>query len=301
MDKPRTIAITGASGLIGRALCVVLGSRGHHIRALIRRPDASLASLPNVTAFTCDLPGRIDSVSLRGCDAVVHAAYVTRFRSITEAKETNEVGTRRIFEFSRKAGVPRFILISTTSAHAAARSYYGTSKFRMEQMLDPARDLIIRPGLVISPLDSGAGLLGRMARGEVGDRWNIPLFAGGRQPMQTIHIEDLSEGFRLAIESDATGALTLASPERMTTREFFALVAAKFGRRARFIPVPALPAIAALRLAERLHIALPVSSDNLLGLLHLPYWDTEPDLRRIGLKVRPLQESLAALSPNPAG
>lgn len=301
MDKLRTIAITGASGLIGRALCESLGSRGHSIRALIRRPDAALAALPNVATFTCDLPGRIDPVSLRGCDAVIHAAYVTRFRSVTEARETNEVGTRRIFEFSRKAGVPRFILVSTTSAHAAARSYYGTSKFRMEQMLDPARDLIIRPGLVISPLDNGGGgLLGRMARGKAGDRWTIPLFAGGRQPMQTIHIDDLCEGFRLAIESETTGALTLASPERGTTREFFAAVAAKFGRRPRFIPVPVLPAVVALRFAERLGIALPVSSDNLLGLLHLPYWDTEPDLRRIGLRVRPLQESLATLLTNQA-
>jgi nucleoside-diphosphate-sugar epimerase len=287
-----TIAITGASGLVGRALCTSLASRGHQIRALIRRPDASLGSIPNLTTHTCDLPGRIDAVALRGCDCIIHAAYVTRFRNLAEAREVNELGTRRLLEFSRKAGIPRFIFISSTSAHADARSYYGQSKHRLEGILDPARDLIIRPGLVLA---AQGGLFARLAAATTGKRWTIPLVAGGRQPMQTIHVEDLCEGVRLAVERKFTGALTLASPERLTTREFFAAVAERLKRTPRFINLPAAPMVAALRLAERLGINRPLSSENVLGLVGLRYWDTEPDLQRLGLTVRPLGLSLAAM------
>jgi nucleoside-diphosphate-sugar epimerase len=293
MNAPRTIAITGASGLVGRALCTSLASRGYQIRAFLRRPDASLASTPNITAHTCDLPGRVDAVALRGCDCIIHAAYITRFRSKAEAREVNELGTRRIFEFSRKAGVPRFILVSSTSAHAGAKSYYGQSKHRLEQLLDPGHDLIIRPGLVLA---SNGGLFGRIARHASAKRWTVPLFARGVQPMQAIHIDDLVEGFRLAIDQNVAGALTLAFPERLTTREFFSAVAERLDRPPRFVNLPVAPTLYALRLAERIGITLPVSSENVLGLLGLPYWDTEPDLRRIGLRVRPLREALAALT-----
>jgi hypothetical protein len=40
-----------------------------------------------------------------------------------------------------------------------------------------------------------------------------------------------------------------------------------------------------------------VSSENLLGLLSLRYWDSTDDLRRLDLTVRPLQETLAAMAP----
>ena len=251
--------------------------------------------MPSVTRHWCDLPDHIEDEALRGCDAVVHCAYVTRFRSMAEARRVNEEGTTRLLAHARDAGVSRFVFVSTTSAHADARSYYGQSKFRLESRLDPARDLVVRPGLVIS---RNGGLFQRMvgtrARGAPSS-WLVPLFDGGSQPMQTIFVDDLCEGVRLAIEQDVTGSLTLASPERMTVRDFFAAVAAFGNRRPRFVDMPAGFALAAFRLAELLRLPLPVSSENLLGLLSLRYWDSEPDLRRVGLEVRSLRETLAAL------
>ncbi len=289
--QPQTIAITGATGLIGRALCESLSRRGHHIRALARRGDDQLAALPHVKVYQFDLPHHIDDQSLRGCDAIIHAAYVTRYRSLEQARLINETGTQRLVEAARSAGVPRFIFVSSTSSHRDARSFYGQSKYRIEQSLNPDRDLVIRPGLVLS---SAGGLFVRMTSGNK-RQWFVPDFQGGRQPMQTIHIDDLCEGFGLAVEGKAVGALTLASPERTTAREFYTAVAERLAWRVRFIPIPVGAALVALRAAEALHIRLPVSSDNLLGLINIRYWDTEPDLRRIGLHVRPLRESLAAL------
>ena len=289
-----TIAITGASGLVGGALCEALSRRGHRVRALTRRPDARLSALANVSRFECDLPDRIDVESLRGCDAVVHCAYVTRFRSRREAVRVNEEGTARLLAAARAAGVPRFVFVSTTSAHADAASYYGQSKHRLEQLLDPARDLVVRPGLVVS---RQGGLFQRMAGGRPGTRWIVPLFDGGTQPMQTIDVNALCEGVARAVERDLRGSVVLASPERLTMREFFEAVAEFGHRRARFVDVPARLALTMFRAAEAVRLPLPVSSENLLGLLSLRYWESTDDLRRLGLDVRPLRETLATMAP----
>ena len=288
-----TIAITGASGLVGGALCEALARRGHRVRALTRRPDARLAALPDVSRFECDLPDRIDPASLRGCDAVVHCAYVTRFRSRREAVRVNEDGTARLLAAARSAAVSRFVFVSTTSAHADAASYYGQSKHRLEQLLDPARDLVVRPGLVVS---RKGGLFQRLAGGRQGAPWIVPLFDGGTQPMQTIDVRDVCEGVARAVERDLRGSVVLASPERLTMREFFEAVAAFGHRRLRCVDVPAPFALAMFRTAEAFRVPLPVSSENLLGLMSLRYWDSTEDLRRLDLDVRPLHETLAAMA-----
>jgi nucleoside-diphosphate-sugar epimerase len=287
-----TVAITGASGMIGRALCAHLGSRGFHVRALARRPDAALEVMPNVTTFRCELPDAIPREALAGCQALIHGAYVTRFRSIDEARRINETGTQRLLEASRGSGVPRFVFISSLSAHSAARSYYGQSKFRLESLLDPQRDLAIRPGLVLA--DSG-GLFGRL-RGRPGRTMIVPLFGDGRQPVQTIHIDDLCQGFLLVLRQGCAGTLTLAEPNATPMREFLALVAARLQNRIRFVRAPIRPSLTALRLCERLGLRLPVSSENLLGLLSAVPVNPTPDLQRLGLRVRPLRESLASLA-----
>jgi nucleoside-diphosphate-sugar epimerase len=285
-----TVAVTGATGMIGRALCASLTARGHRVRALCRRRDPALAALPGVTLFDCDLPDRLEDAGLQGCDALVHAAYATRFRSRAEAERVNETGSRRLFARARAASVPRIVFVSSTSAHPAARSYYGQSKLRLEADLGGG-DLVIRPGLVLS---AAGGLFQRLAGG--GRRtWFVPVFDGGRQPLQIIHIDDLCVGFRLALEGGVTGALTLASPEVHTMRAFFAAVAAARGRPVCFVPLPLAPALAAFRVAEALRLPLLISSENLLGLTSLRAWDTAPDLRRLGLEVRPLAEALASL------
>jgi nucleoside-diphosphate-sugar epimerase len=125
--------------------------------------------------------------------------------------------------------------------------------------------------------------------------WLVPLFDGGGQPMQTIFIDDLCEGIRHALEDDLRGSLILASPERLTVREFFEAVAAFGNRRPRFVDVPPVAALLAFRAAEAVRLPLPVSSENLLGLLSLRYWDSAPDLERVGITARPLGETLTAL------
>ncbi|MCE7974957.1 MAG: NAD-dependent epimerase/dehydratase family protein [Leptolyngbya sp. PLA1] len=286
--NPGIIAITGASGLLGSALCARLAASGWRVRALSRARPASLPR--GSTHHACDLPGSIDESAFEGAHAVIHAAYSMRSRGREEDRRTNLDGSARVLHLARRAKA-RFVFVSSVSAHDAAQGFYGQSKLAVEHTLDPERDLIIRPGLILS---KEAGLFARMRR-TISTTGLAPLFGGGRQIIQTIHLDDLTLAFQRALELDLTGTLTVCEPTGLTIRDLFLLTARLERRPLRIVPLPFGPAIAALRLAESLRLRLPVSSDNLLGLRSMRLTDPVESLRRLGITPRDAATSLADL------
>ena len=69
----------------------------------------------------------------------------------------------------------------------------------------------------------------------------------------------------------------------------------RLGKRVVLVPVPAQPTVAILQLLERARIPLPVSSENVLGLLAMRHAITENDLARLGVHARTTDESFASL------
>ena len=295
---PRSIAITGATGLLGTALCGHFSRQGCEVRALSRRPPAgSLDSSPaagsggRIRHFPCDLPDRIEPAALEGAEAVIHAAYSMRSRSREVDRRVNLDGTRKLVDLVRKAGVGRYVFVSSVSAHPEAEGFYGRSKLVLEGELDAGRDTIIRPGLILS---TGAGLFVRMMN-TVKKSGIAPMFGGGRQRLQTVHLDDLVAGFERALRLEAAGTHVLCEPDGLTMRDLFKLLGRLLDRRVVIVPLPFGPALAALRAAEAMGLKLPVSSDNLLGLRSLRPADSRPSLERLGLTIRTAEESLRAL------
>ena len=287
----RAVAVTGASGFLGRALCAHLAARGVETRPLVRDPAAfSLTGASR--AARCDLPDVLDESALAGAHAVVHCAYATREPDQVRARRVNEDGTRRLLDASRRAGVPSFVFVSTVAAYAGAPSYYARSKFELEGLLDPDRDAIVRPGLIIGRGGHGLfqQLLDNMRRLHV-----VPLFGGGRQPVQTVHLDDLCEAIGRVLERDLDGGFNVAEPIPVTFREFLTAMAARSRTRCVFLPLPAGPALAAVRTIESMHLPFPLRSESILGLQGMRAVETASDLRRLGLRVRSAGESLAAV------
>lgn len=290
--NPGTIAITGASGLLGSALCARFAASGWRVRALSRTRPASLP--PNSTHHPCVLPDTLDESAFDGAHAVIHAAYSMRSRTRSQDRRTNIEGSARVLAAARRAHA-RFVFVSSVSAHDAAEGYYGQSKLAVERTLDPDRDLIIRPGLILSP---SAGLFARMRR-TIRSTGLAPLFGGGHQLVQTIHLDDLTLAFQRALELDLAGTLTVCEPAGITIRDLFLLTARLEHRPLRVVPLPFGPAILALRIAEALRVHLPVSSDNLLGLRSMRTAEPAESLRRLGLTPRDAATSLTDLLPPP--
>lgn len=253
---------------------------------MARDPSAASLTANDITVHHCDLPDSVDETAFEDVDAVIHCAYMSRHTTLEEARRVNEEGTARVLALSRAAGA-RFVFISSTGAHEDALSYYGRSKLAIEGRLEPDRDLIIRPGLILGD----GGLFARIS--DSLDRFGfVPVFNGGRQKIQTVHVDDLCTAILTALERGLTGRYVVAEPEGLELRELFRRMADRKGKKARLVSLPAKPVLAGLRVAERLGLRLPLTSENVLGALSLRTQPSESDLAELGVTVRSTGESL---------
>lgn len=297
MNSMPTMAITGATGFIGRALTQHFLARDWRIVALGRRaPDAPA---PGVVHRRFDLADpRLDGDALAGVDVLVHGAYVKASRDV-DAFAVNTAAAAVLREAAAHAGVGHAIFISSVSAHDEAVSDYGRQKYAIERSVfaSPA-DAIVRPGLVLGH----GGLFANMRRHiEQGGR--VPLFGGGGQPMQSVHVDDLAAALGVIVERRLGGTFSICEPQPMTYREFYTALSESLGRRPRFVPVPFWVMSGVLRAADMAGLRLPVNHDNLLGLKTARVIDSGPSLARLGLHLRSGRESLELLArqPGPRG
>jgi len=237
------VAITGATGFIGRAVGEHLRSSGHNVRAISLR-----AALP--------------PDALAGVNAVIHLAgepVAQRWTASARDKilRSRVEGTRALVAAMRAQ--PPQVLIS-----ASAVGYYGS---RGDEILiesaPPAQDFLGRVAVAWEEAAQAAEPLGvRVARIRIGvvlgkgggalSKMLLPFRLGvggqlgsGKQWMSWIHVDDLMELISFLMkESTVRGVFNATSPFPVTNREFTQALAEAVHRPA-IIPVPAF----ALRLA----------------------------------------------------
>lgn len=154
------VAITGGTGFIGRYMLQTLASEGYELKAW-RRESSDLSGLEELQGKLNWQLGSLgnseDSQKLvAGCDAVVHAAFDRPGRGfqnvegdLIEFVQTNVVGSLKLIEAAREAGVRRFIFISSCAVHDKilddrsldekhptwAATHYGAYKAAVEQFV----------------------------------------------------------------------------------------------------------------------------------------------------------------------
>lgn len=153
------IAVTGATGFIGRYIVDQLDREGHSLKCWHRESSNrdGFDSIKNLTWVPGDLGDRSQAESLvGGCEAVVHAAlfrqgtgFMGAEGDLIEFVEKNVVGTLKLIEAARAAGVQRFVVVSTCAVHDEilddrpldeshplwATSHYGAHKAAIEKFV----------------------------------------------------------------------------------------------------------------------------------------------------------------------
>lgn len=169
----RKTLVTGATGLIGRAVVKSLIARGQTVVAARRGPAAAAHEME-----VGDVGPQTDwARALEGCSAVIHLAGEIPGRDTTEDSlhRVNVEGTARLVEQAQAAGVVRFVFLSSIAAivdHAsstivtdqtAARpsSAYGRSKLAAEESVaafasKDRASMSIRPPVVYAPDSHGS-------------------------------------------------------------------------------------------------------------------------------------------------
>jgi uncharacterized protein (TIGR01777 family) len=261
-DRSRlTVAITGASGMVGTNLRHFLTTGGHRVLALVRRRDQVSEHAIHWNPDT----GEIDAEGLAGADAVVHLAGASiaggrwtdvRKRRIMESrKKATELLCRTLAEM--RAG-PR-VLVS-----ASAVGFYGNrGDERLDESAKPGdgflaevvkaweaatlpaeragiRVVRLRTGVVISPEGGALGQMLLPFKLGVGGR-----LGSGRQYFSWIDMDDLVGVIHHALhEGSLRGAVNATAPHPVTNAAFTDALGRVLGRPT-VLPVPSLAVKAA--------------------------------------------------------
>lgn len=117
------VAIAGGHGRIARLLHPLLVARGDEVRALIRDPDqADDVRRAGAEPVACDLErASADEVAaaIAGCDAVVFAAGAGPGSGAARKRTMDLGGALLLIEAARRAGVPRYVMVSAMGAASA--------------------------------------------------------------------------------------------------------------------------------------------------------------------------------------
>ena len=249
-----TVALTGATGFVGGAIARSLAEGGYRLRLLARRP----AALSGLTGETVAIAGALDDPGslaqfMEGAEMAVHAAGAIKAIDETEFVRVNCDGAAAVADAARRAGVGRFVLISSIAARSPLVSAYAASKRAGEsEVLQRLGDrvTILRPPVVYGP----------------GDRETLPMFKAARlglfpipgppeARLSFIHVEDFAGAVAacLAASQQPTGVHEPDDGARggYGWPEILAAFGSVFGRRPRPVAVP----VALLRLSARASLA----------------------------------------------
>lgn len=254
--------VTGGTGFVGSHLIEALRSGGDTVRALVRRSSdrdqiASLGGEPVEGEL-----GDVESLrkACRGCDVVYHAAArVEIVGDYREFHETTVMGTERLVQAARDAGVRRFVYVSscgvyhpklmssgiiseTTPTPTPPKWFvYGRTKLAAEEvvreLVAPPMDwVIIRLGYLYGPRNRA---LHRYFR-PFFTTGPIMLIGNGENEMTMLYVQDAAHAVALAGRSKEAAGRTLiaAGNERITQRTYLNTLADGFGVRR---PTKSLP------------------------------------------------------------
>lgn len=237
------VAITGASGLVGRHLVGRIESESEEVRVLVRH--GRVGGGPRVRYVHGDL---LDSTTLSACftgvETVVHLAS-----TFSEPLLTRVIlhGTEAVVAAAREAGVKRLVFLSCMGAGAASQSAYFRAKWRAERAVleSGLTPVLLRPSLILGPEDGILTPLAWLVRRLPA----VPVVGQGLERTQPVRVEDVARAIGVVLtENMGDTTIDFGGPAYVTFRELIDLVGVVLGvsRRKVLLPASAIRVLAPL-------------------------------------------------------
>ena len=242
------VALTGASGFLGRHTVVALVRAGHSVTCISRRgtvpdlPDGLDTSLvQGVKADVLDVSAL--EQAFEGAEVVVHGAgFVSnKSRDAKRVYDVHVLGTQNAMAAARAVGAKRLVLVSTSGTVAVGSDpdalytedsprpiqtvsrwpYYRTKLFAEEAAFEAADDALpvvaVNPSLLLGPDDDEDGASTHSVRTFIED--GMPVSPPGG--LAFVDVRDAAEGIVAAITRGRPGHRYLLNGCNLTFFEFF--------------------------------------------------------------------------------
>ena len=262
------IAITGATGFLGGALCRRLLDEGQPVIALGRDAD-KLAALRALGAISVQADLSLGAPELKGeINAVVHcAALSSAWGRPEEFRAANVTGTSAALKLAKVGGATRFVHISTPSIYFRFRDQvrvredadlpspvnaYAATKLEAETLVqgDHGIDsLVLRPRGLYGTGDTA--LLPRLLR--AARAGPLPLIRGGAAETDLTHVDDVVDAVLAALKAPvglAQRVFNISGGEPLPVKRIAEAAGERAGVTVRWRSIPAPVVFAAARTME---------------------------------------------------
>ncbi len=236
------IAITGATGFVGRHLARVLVADGHEVVLIARgvdRRDEAVRHLPRATFA----PLGLDDTALltdafAGCDAVAHCAGINREIGQQTYRRVHVEGTRNVVAAARQAGIGKILLLSFLRARPGCGSPYHESKWAAEELVRSSGldYTIIKAGMIYG---RGDHMLDHLSH------WLhtmpfLPTVGFADRPARPLAIADIVRILRAALVEGRLSRQTVAvtGPEELTLGDAVRRIARVLDHPVAVFPLP---------------------------------------------------------------
>lgn len=304
-----TVAVTGATGFVGRHICRTLLEHGHAVRALVRDSKHAGHLPKSAQMVRGDIFDR-DSLDrlVDKADACIHLVGIIMQRPRLDItfQRLHVEATTNIVAACEAAGVLRYVHMSALGARPDARANYHRTKFEAEQIVRKSRLpwTIFRPSLIHGPDGEFTEMVAKWVRGTAPPFLFIPYFGAGplgrgpRRLIQPVFINDLAEAFARSIETERTvrEVYPIGGPDRMTWPEMFLTFrdAISPGSKKPAMAIPAWKARAMATVAVGLSLdgLLPFNVDQVVMSQEDSICDTQRVMQHLGLAPTSFQSAV---------
>lgn len=273
MTESKSYLVTGGAGFLGINLTRYLLARGHKVTSL-DVADFDYPERGQITEIKGDIRDRaaVDK-AMQSIQIVVHTAAALPLYSEQDIMSTDVDGTRNMIDSAYQHGTERFVHVSSTAVYGIPDHHplletdkldgvgpYGKAKITAEEVCFEYRKQgmcvpVIRPKSFIGPERLGVfALFYDWAK----DGHGFPMLGSGNNRYQLLDVEDLCEAIYLCCTLDkntVNDTFNIGAKDFTTMKQDYQAVLdyAGFGKKIR--PLPAAPAIMALRVLEALNLS----------------------------------------------
>jgi nucleoside-diphosphate-sugar epimerase len=256
------VLVTGATGFIGRNLCLHLAEQGYNVVALCRNTaHPYLISHKNITPVKGDILDRESlTKAMKRCGQVYHTAALAKMwcKNKNDYYNINVVGTRNVLELAGESGVNKVVYTSTCGVWGPTIKHpmnendpridgfaidYERTKYlaEIEARIYSAKGLnivTVNPSRVYGegPI-TDSNTVGKMISGYLKGKWRI-IPGKGTQISNYAYLDDVVKGHIAAMEQGKAGNRYILGGEDISFNTFFSTLQSITGKTYGMVKLP---------------------------------------------------------------